>query len=149
MQKDPKQQELRILLRPRWLYDPMKESNGSFTISARSKAGSSCDIVCLCCATRSMQATMAPSPAISFSDRSRPRQHRPTVKPMVPTVCTFFRSLIKRDHWFYGVFAQKCSKTIGFTVFSLNNVANPLVLLCFRSNMLQKHWFYCVFAQKC
>ena len=26
LQKDPKQQELRILLRPRWIYDPMKDS---------------------------------------------------------------------------------------------------------------------------
>ena len=26
LQRDPKQQELRILLRPRWIYDPMKDS---------------------------------------------------------------------------------------------------------------------------
>ena len=40
-------------------------------------------------------------------------------------------------------------KNIGFTVFSLKNVEQPVVLLCFRSNMLKNHWFYCVFAQKC
>ena len=36
-----------------------------------------------------------------------------------------------------------------FTVFSLTNVKNPLVLLCFRSQMLNNHWFYFVFANKC
>ena len=33
-------------------------------------------------------------------------------------------------------------KTIGFTVFSLENVKKPLVLLCVRSKMLKNHWFY-------
>ena len=44
---------------------------------------------------------------------------------------------------------QKGLKNIGFTVFSLKNVKNPLVLLCCRSKNVKKHWFYCVFAQKC
>ena len=54
-----------------------------------------------------------------------------------------------KNHWFYCVFAQKCKKTIGFTVFSLKHVKKPLVLLCFRSKSLKKHWFYFVFAHKC
>ena len=81
-----------------------------------------------------------------------------------------------KKHWFYNVFAPKCwkstgftlfslqnvkqtlvlhcfhfkmLKSIGFTVLSLQNVKKALVLLCFRSKMLKKHWFYCVFAQTC
>ena len=49
---------------------------------------------------------------------------------------------------FYCVFAPKCWKGNGFTVFSHKKVEKALVLLCFRSNMLKTHWFYCVFAQK-
>ena len=54
-----------------------------------------------------------------------------------------------KNHWFYWVFAQKCWKSIGFTVFSLKSDKKALVLLCFRSKMLKKHRFYCVFAQTC
>ena len=54
-----------------------------------------------------------------------------------------------KNHWFYCVFAQKCWKTIGFTVCSLKHVKKPVVLLCVRPKMLKNHWFYCVFAQKC
>ena len=54
-----------------------------------------------------------------------------------------------KNHWFYCVFAQKCWKTIGFTVFSRKKVEKALVLLCVRSKMLKNHRFYCVFAQKC
>ena len=58
-----------------------------------------------------------------------------------------FAQKCKKNHWFYCVFVQTCWKTIGFIVFSLNNVEKPLVLLCFRSNMLKNHWFYNVFAK--
>ncbi len=37
---------------------------------------------------------------------------------------------------------------MGFTVFSLNNVEKPLILMCFRSKMVNDYWFYCAFAQK-
>ena len=50
--------------------------------------------------------------------------------------------------WFYCVFAPKCWKSIGFTVFSLQNVEKAMVLLCFRSKMLKNQWFYCGFDQK-
>ena len=43
----------------------------------------------------------------------------------------------------------KTWNTIGFTVFSFQDVEKALVLLCFRSKMLKKHWFYSVFAPKC
>ena len=56
-----------------------------------------------------------------------------------PLVLLCFRSKMLENHWFYCVFAHKCSKTIGFIVFSW---------LC-RSKTLENHWFYCVFAQKC
>ena len=53
-----------------------------------------------------------------------------------------------KKHWFYCVFAPKCCKSIGFTLFSLQNVEKQFVLLCFRSKTLKNHWFYCDFAQK-
>ena len=59
-----------------------------------------------------------------------------------------FRSEMLKKHWFYCVFAPKCWKSIGFTMFSLQNVEKALVLLCFRSKMLKKHWFYLVFVVK-
>ena len=45
-----------------------------------------------------------------------------------PLVLQCFHSKMLKKHWFYYVFAQKCWKTIGFTVFSLKNVEKPLVL---------------------
>ena len=66
-----------------------------------------------------------------------------------PLVLLCFRLKMLKNNWFYYGFAQKCWKTIGFTVFSLKNVEKPMVLLCFRWKILKNHWFYCVFAQKC
>ena len=43
-------------------------------------------------------------------------------------------SKMLKNHWCYYVFAQTCRVTIGFIVFSLNNVENTMVLFCFRSN---------------
>ena len=92
-----------------------------------------------------------------------------------PLVLHCFLSKMLKNHWFYCVFTQKHTKTIGFIAFSLKNVEKPLVLWCFRSKMLKKqlvllgfhwkcwktigfivfsfkklenHWFYCVFVQK-
>ena len=39
-----------------------------------------------------------------------------------------FRSKMLKKQWFYCVFAPKCWKNIGFTVFSLQNVEKALVL---------------------
>ena len=55
------------------------------------------------------------------------------VKKSLVLLC--FRSNMLENHWFYCVFAHKCSKTIGFIVFSW------LV----RSKTLKNHWFYSVF----
>ena len=53
-----------------------------------------------------------------------------------------------KKQWFYCVFAQKCKKNNGFTVFSLKDIEKAMVLLCVRLNMLKNRWFYCVFAQE-
>ena len=48
------------------------------------------------------------------------------------------RSKTLKNHWFYGVFAQKCSKTIDFIVFSPANVSKMNVLSTLRSKTLIK-----------
>ena len=65
-----------------------------------------------------------------------------------PLVLLCFRSQMLKNHWFYCVFAQKCWKTMCFTVYLLKNIEKPLVLLHVRSKTLKKHLFYCVFAPK-
>ena len=81
-----------------------------------------------------------------FRKSSAPVFSFKNVKKQLVLLC--FRSTMLKNHWFYCVFAQKCRKTIGFTMCSLKKVEKPLVLLCFRSNMLNNHWFYYVFAQE-
>ena len=68
---------------------------------------------------------------------------------------TLWRPRLSKDtknvkkQWFYIVFAQNCSKSIGFTMCSLKIVEKALVLHCFGSKLLKKHWFYSVLAQNC
>ena len=64
-------------------------------------------------------------------------------------VLIFQKSKMLKKQWFYYVFVQNCSKTIGFIRFSLQIVQKQVVLLCFRSKLFKNHWFYCVFVQKC
>ena len=68
----------------------------------------------------------------------------------------------KSTEWQRHCFAQKCGKTIGFTVFSLQNVEKtsgftvfslqnvekPVVLLCFRSKMFKKTMVLLCFRSK-
>ena len=44
-----------------------------------------------------------------------------------------FRSRMLKKQWFYLVFDRKCWKSIGFTLFSIENCEKAMVLLCFRS----------------
>ena len=86
--------------------------------------------------------------SFGFRTLSRPRLIKDTKNVQIIgfTVCSLknvkkqlvllcFRSKMLKNHWFYCVFAQKCSKTIGFIVFSW----------LFRSKTLKNHWFYSVF----
>ena len=125
-QKVPKQQELRILLRPRWIKDPIEELFwGLIWLRTLLKDSS--------------KASFHQEPYWRILLRHRLIKDLKSIKKAVSL--SHRSKKVSKKQWFYSICPNRYQKSIGFAT-SVNKYKESMGFIDRTPKSLKKHWFY-------